>query len=126
MLRAGLILASLLGTGSGDAATVCVVRPEDNGAINIRPVRVIAVASGRQDERLVASVNGGETVCASLAPGDWLFEARSAHPYDPTKTRPDECRSKPLRRYLRAGEQARIRVTPSSRGSEYVCGWRLR
>ena len=61
-----IVAVVLLAAGAvagADHATLCVVRSEDGGSINLLPVRVVGVVEGEPGERLVAELQGDETAC---------------------------------------------------------------
>jgi hypothetical protein len=114
-----------LGVAHGDSSrgSVCFDRAENNGLMNSHLVRILAGQGDRTHE--IARLAGGESFCVELESGTWWIEARSARPYDPSASDPDECRSRRLKVRVTSKER-RIAVSPKSEGSAYVCGWDLR
>ena len=105
-------------------ARVCFVRHEDGGKLNIVPVRIYGTHANR--EQLLAMLVGGAEACVDVDPGDWSFEARSSQPYAQHAGNPKACRSNPLMTDATAEAATRIEISPKSKGSKYLCGWRLR
>ncbi|HTO54391.1 MAG TPA: hypothetical protein VMR50_13490 [Myxococcota bacterium] len=102
---------------------LCVQRDEDNGSMNVFPVRILAGRGGHFHD--VVFITGGESDCVPLEPGDWSIRARSFRPYDPTAKDPDECRSETVRVKMAEGE-IQLSVSPTTTGPTYQCGWDLR
>jgi hypothetical protein len=101
---------------------LCVERSEDNGSINLVPVRILAGRGGRFHDVLYLAGSVGE--CVPLALGAWSLQARSYRPYDPKATDPDECRSGILRVTV-SDQELHVTVSPQSHGATYICGWQL-
>ena len=118
-----LVVALGVAHGNPGRGNVCLDRTENNGSMNSHLVRILAGQGDRARE--VARLAGGESSCVELEGGNWWFEARSARPYDPSASDPDECRSRRLKIRVTSKER-RIAVSPKSEGSAYVCGWDLR
>ena len=125
MKVAALVITCLLTVAArADAAPagrICFVRGKDAGAMNLRPVRIWGQQRGRS--RKLVQLKGGEKACARLEEGTLSLEARSARPYGPSNSDPNECRSFPFTVEVKKGEPLTVSVAPLGRGGTYVCGW---
>jgi hypothetical protein len=118
-----LILVALL--DAMPTGQLRLLRPENNGSMNLHPVRVVARARQIGVRRTLGPIIGDEKRCVAVAAGDWVIEASSRHPYRPEVTDDAACQSRPLVVRVKPKRQTIVKVLPASRGSTYVCGWTL-
>jgi hypothetical protein len=121
-LKIMLTVASVL-AANPRRSEICVSREEDGGLMNLVPVRIFARRNGH--ETLLVELTGGARECARVTPGKWALDARSHEPYDPNPTDPAACRSAPVRVEVARSRSVRLRVSPKSHRSTYLCGWNL-
>jgi hypothetical protein len=117
---AALFSAALLGQSwRGETAELCFVRPEDNGSINILEswVRV-------SDYRV--PLFGGQSACVFVHPGVMELVITSRVPYEPTSKNEEACTSRPVKLELASHDRRVFAIDPATKGSAYVCGWRVR
>ena len=99
-------------------ARLCFVRPEDNGAMNI-------LQSWVRIADYEVPVIGGQAVCLYVEPGSDELIVTSTVPYDPDSTDTEACKSVPLKLELTPDENRTFIIWPATKGSSYVCGWRI-
>ena len=117
-----ILVALLFAASTNGSGTVCVLRREDGGSMNIHAVRLIATqeSGARRD---LGSLIGGESACVKVDSGVWSVRAFSRRPYDPEATDARECKSIAVPVEVVPGAKVTLQVTPRSEGASYVCGW---
>ena len=101
-------------------ATVVVVRPENNGSVNILRCTV-AFSTGQHVE-----LSGAETGTVTVPAGSLWVEASSIDLYHyPENPDPRAWRSRRIQLRLGPGEVVRLSVEPKSKGSTYTGGWTI-
>ena len=71
-------------------------------------------------------VIGGQAVCLYVLPGSQELIVTSAIPYDPHSRDTAACKSKPLKLELKADDDRTFTIEPVTKGSTYICGWRVK
>jgi hypothetical protein len=112
-------------SASAAATQICVRRTENNGLMNNIPSRVIMKADAQSGADQQVSITGGERKCVDARSGKWEVEARSKRPSDPAAKDGNQCRSNVLRVEVTDGQTVEIEISPRSRRSEYLCGWKV-
>ena len=124
VIRISAVLAALFSTAllgqswRGETAELCFVRPEDNGSINILEswVRV----SGYR-----VPLVGGQSACVFVQPGVTELVITSKIPYEPASRNEKACTSRPMKLELASHDRRDFVIDPATKGSAYVCGWRV-
>jgi len=99
-------------------ARICIVRPENNGFINIVPSHIIF----SNNQKL--SLSGGEAACIIVEPGEYSFVVESADPYPSShKGKPKKWVSKKVAVRVKGDESITYDISPKSEGSTYTEGW---
>lgn len=101
-----------------DNAQLCFVRPENNGSMNL-------LQSWVRISDYEVPLIGGQSACLFVHPGRANLNVTSTVPYRPESKDPEACKSKGLDLRLAAGEMRTFFVWPATKGSTYVCGWRI-
>jgi hypothetical protein len=109
-----------LGAFAADIGMICVSRPENNGAINIYPVKII-----RNGQELF-TLAGGETKCEQLQAGEHKIIASSPNPFDPNDKNNGRWQSRLLKASVLSGKVSLISVEPVSRHATYIGPWKLK
>ena len=99
---------------SGLSAQICVERPGDNGALNIRLANVVIGDSGP-----ILSLMGEQAACAYVEPGQYAVHAQSPDPYDPESKDPAKWKSAPLSLVLTAGQRVILDVCGTGSNAAY-------
>jgi hypothetical protein len=99
-------------------AQLCFERPENNGGINI-------LASFVRFLDYSVPLIGGQAVCIFVDPGSNDLLVTSTIPYDPESTDEEACKSPVKRLQLAPNENRVFTIWPVTKGSTYVCGWRI-
>lgn len=111
--------ASLLGQSwRVDRARLCFVRIEDNGAMNI-------LGSWVRFADYRVPLIGGQVACIFVEPGSDDLLVTSTIPYNPESTDEEACKSPVVRLQLAPNENRLFFIWPATKGSTYVCGWRI-
>ena len=124
LLRIGFVLVALSSavllaeTWRGERAELCFVRPENNGAINILESWV------RLSDYRVPLL-GGQAACVFVEPRSVQITVTSTVPYKPASRNEEACKSNVLRLELAPRESRTFIIWPATRGSTYVCSWRI-
>lgn len=84
---------------------ICIERPEEQGIINIREVRLIV------DDKQAMILAGGQAACAYVEPGDHFVYAVSPNPYDPNLKDAQAWKSNKMNFTLGTGKIAEFEVT---------------
>jgi hypothetical protein len=71
-------------------------------------------------------VIGGQAVCLYVQPGSEELIVTSTIPYDQHSRNTEACKSKPLKIELTADEDLTFTIQPTTKGSSYTCGWRIK
>ncbi|HZP42841.1 MAG TPA: hypothetical protein VFD84_15215 [Candidatus Binatia bacterium] len=99
------------------SSEVCIERPRNEGALNVRDARVFVTTP--QSFALL----GGQAVCTFVAPGSYSVMASSHDPYDPTSEDDKAWTSEPVHFDVGPSELVRLELLPGKDGRG---GWTLR
>ncbi len=99
-------------------ARLCFIRDEDNGSMNVLQSWILV--SGYE-----VPVVGGQAVCLFVRPGSEELIVTSTIPYRPQSRNTSACKSRALKLELTEGEDRTFTIEPDTKGSTYVCGWRV-
>ena len=83
---------------------ICIERPEEQGILNIREVRVVV------DDKQAIFFIGGQAACLYAPPGNHFVYAVSFDPYDPNLKDPQAWSSNRVNFTLETGKQAEFEV----------------
>lgn len=109
-----------LGTLAADIGMICVSRLENNGAINIYPVKIIK--NGQE----IFSLTGGDIKCEQLQAGEYKIFASSPNPFDPNDKNNRRWQSRPLKTRVLSRMVSLISVEPVSLHASYAGPWKLK
>lgn len=94
---------------------ICIERPEEQGILNIREVRVVI------DDKESIILVGGQAACFYVLHGDHFVYAVSFDPYDPNSKDPKAWSSNRINFTLETGKRAAFEVKKSD--EENGKGW---
>jgi hypothetical protein len=98
-------------------ASVCFLRGEDNGIVNIAEAKVTL------DNRQAIVLLGGQAGCLYLRPGAYFFTIGSAYPYAGAGKKWTSPRYEVS---VASKDRVLFQVYPKSKGATYTGGWRAR
>jgi len=98
------------------SSEICIERPQNTGALNIRDAHVFITTP--QSFALL----GGQAVCTFVAPGSYSAQASSSDPYDPASENEKAWTSEPMKIDVGPSELVRLELLPIPDGH----GWILR
>jgi hypothetical protein len=105
-------------TWRSDRATLCFVRLENNGRMNIQ-------SSWIHYSDYEIPIVGGQAICIYTSSGAGDLYVSSTIPYEPSSKNTDACRSNTIHIDLRPKDDRLFTITPVSKRGSYVCGWRV-
>ena len=98
---------------------ICIMRVENNGAINICEVQINA------NGQPLLSVIGGEQKCIKVKPGKYVISAQSPGPFELSGKNQKAWRSEQLTILVGPRTKVTVAVEPISRDAEYIGQWHL-
>jgi hypothetical protein len=125
-----MLIVAVLGVSAGQtggqpwpktlhlSAQICVERPGDNGALNIRLADVVIGDAGP-----ILSLMGEQAACAYVEPGRYSVHAQSRDPYDPASKNPAKWKSASLTVVATAGERVMLEVCGT--GARGYSNWKV-
>lgn len=95
---------------------ICIERPEEQGIINVRDVKLIV------DDKESINLVGGQAACVYVQTGEHFIHAESPDPYDPNSKDPRGWVSNRVNFTLETGKIAEFEITKSfdAKGQQWV------